>query len=133
MACFFCSPALTLSPIFKTLSRAAAKSAKAQMRKTGLLRTTPDIDLRKSVCHQCPMRKVYAGVSYCGSPLLRKINRDPVQEGCGCPIDDKAADPREHCPITYQFNAATGASDGCNCRWCSAAASQNKSNPAVHL
>ncbi len=118
MACFSC---LThgLSPVFKTLSRAAAKSAGARLRSRGLLKVHPDVEARAAVCARCPMRQVYAGVAYCGSPLLRKVRRDPTMEGCGCPITDKAADPAEHCPITAHFDPPTVLRGECDCRWCS--------------
>ena len=120
MACFSCLRH-GLSPVFKSLSRAAAKSAKAKLRATGLMRVHPDVETREAVCRRCPMRQVYGGVSYCGSPLLRKVQRDPVMEGCGCPIADKAADPSEHCPITITFDRPHRAGEACDCRWCVAA------------
>ncbi len=121
MACFSCLSG-ALSPVFKSLSRAAAKSAKAKLRGRGFFRTAPDAEARIAICQRCPMRQVYAGVAYCGPPLLRKVRRNPTLEGCGCPIADKAADPTEHCPITFQFDAPTGTAAGaCDCRWCSAA------------
>ncbi|MGF1632391.1 MAG: hypothetical protein ACFCVE_00950 [Phycisphaerae bacterium] len=111
----------------KRLSRAAAKYASARLRDAGAVRTSPLVSLRLSVCQGCELRKVYGGQAYCGKPLLRALDRRP-EEGCGCPLADKAADPSEHCPLPVRQagEAAGGQSAGqvggepgvCDCRWC---------------
>lgn len=113
MACFTC-----ISPVFKSLSRAAAKAAGARMRALGGLRVHPDWQRRAEMCEQCPLRMIVKGRTYCGSPFLRKIDRDPAVDGCGCPTVAKARDPHEHCPLTPRFTPATTHGSDCDCRWC---------------
>ncbi len=117
MACFSCM-GHSLSPVFKSLSIAAAKAAKAKLRGGGMLSRSVDLAGRKAICAACPMRQMYGGRAYCGPPLLRKVNRRAASEGCGCPIDDKAADPGEHCPINRNFDPAGQAAGRCDCKWC---------------
>ena len=121
VACFTCgSSVLGARPgVFAALSRAAAKSAGARLRRMGLLGERADWAARAAACERCPLRVVSGGTSYCGTPFLRRPDRDPVQDGCGCPTVAKAKDPAEHCPVTIKFGAATHAPDApCDCRWC---------------
>ncbi|HWB53919.1 MAG TPA: hypothetical protein VG722_06990 [Tepidisphaeraceae bacterium] len=69
------------------------------------------------ICERCPIRRVYAGVSYCGSPYLKQPLRQPA-EGCGCPTHDKAKDPTEHCPLNQNHQTASSSSGRCDCKWC---------------
>jgi len=101
-----------------TLSRAAAKAAAARLRQIGLLREFVDWPRRSTVCETCPLRIVYAGVSYCGRPFLQKIDREPTEDGCGCPTREKAKSPEEHCPLDWRNRAAKRLGDGCTCKWC---------------
>ena len=85
------------------------------------MRTSADWAARATVCERCPLRVVRGDVSYCGTPFLRLVVRDPVLDGCGCPTRDKARSPAEHCPITAR-HAAAGRADGrCSCKWCAPA------------
>lgn len=105
---------------FATLSRAAAKAAGARLRALRLARVHPDWARRAEICERCHLRVVRCGVSYCGSPLLGQIERDPAIDGCGCPCHAKAKSPREHCPIDRQSAAAQFvAGQRCTCKWCS--------------
>jgi hypothetical protein len=109
--------------VFAALSRAAAKSAGARLRRMGLLGERVDWAARAAACERCPLRVVSAGTSYCGTPFLRQVDRDPAQDGCGCPTVAKAKDPAEHCPVTVRFHAASSTSHhGCDCKWCALAA-----------
>lgn len=113
MACFTC-----ISPVFKSLSRAAAKAASARVRALGGLAVHPRWQQRAEICERCPMRVIAGGRTYCGSPFLRKIERDPAVDGCGCPTLAKARDPHEHCPLNARFAPAVRQGDACDCRWC---------------
>ena len=125
MACFNCgSSALGSRPgVFAALSRAAAKSAASRLRRLGVLPQRVDWAARASACERCPLRVVSAGVSYCGTPFLRKVDRDPALDGCGCPTVSKAKDPAEHCPVTARHQAASMVDDACDCKWCALAGS----------
>jgi len=102
---------------FAALSRAAAKSASSRMRSMGLLSTRVDWSARTQVCARCPLMVLRNGKSYCGKPFLEKIDRDDVMDGCGCPIQPKAQDPTEHCPLsTSNRKSTTG--PNCDCKWC---------------
>ncbi len=103
---------------FKVLSRAAAKSAAARLRRLGLLAMNTDWPRRAAACETCHMRIVKGGISYCGRPFLDKIHRDPAQDGCGCPTHEKARDPDEHCPLDWRNRPAHRLPDGCTCKWC---------------
>jgi hypothetical protein len=96
-----------------------AKAASARFRQMGLTATATRWADRAAVCESCPMRVVHRGVSYCGTPFLKLIDRDPVTEGCGCPTRDKAKSPNEHCPVDRQFNLPVIRDGVCSCRWCS--------------
>ena len=102
---------------FASLSRAAAKSGAARLRRLGLLPARVDWAARASVCERCPMRVVRCGVSYCGTPFLRMPLRDPVTDGCGCPTREKARDPNEHCPIDPRHAEAIRSDEDCTCKW----------------
>jgi hypothetical protein len=95
-----------------------AKSAGARLRQIGALPSSTDWVRRAEICEGCPMRVVRAGVSYCGTPFLQKIDREPSVDGCGCPTREKAKSPAEHCPITQRHLPSTQSHDGCNCKWC---------------
>jgi hypothetical protein len=87
---------------------------------------------RAAICERCPLRVIRRGVSYCGKPLLERVERE-VHEGCGCPTRDKAKDPKEHCPVDVRHRAAAPANRGargCNCKWC-AAVSQEPRRPSA--
>lgn len=114
MPCFSCG----ISSGFKSLSRAAAKAAGEKLRRMRVLRVSQDWVRRAEICERCPMRVIHKGVSYCGSPLLRKVVREPTIDGCGCPTIAKARDPSEHCPITRAFQAPTRRGEQCDCKWC---------------
>jgi hypothetical protein len=107
MACFTCS-----SNSFRSITAAMAKAASAKLRSIGAGRTFADWPARAAICERCPMRVVSRGVSYCGTPFLHKVDRDPEMDGCGCPTRDKAMSPEEHCPLT------AGNGLGCQCKWC---------------
>lgn len=100
----------------KTLSRAAARSASAQMRRLGLRSSSADWVRRESICARCVMCITSNGISYCGRPFLRKPLRDQAIDGCGCPCRAKARDPDEHCPVDARHQPAD--LNPCNCKWC---------------
>jgi hypothetical protein len=85
----------------------------------GLLPTRQDWTARAEICEKCPLRVMEKGVSYCGRPFLRQIDRDPAIDGCGCPTRAKAKDPAEHCPVNSRYQLATR-DPVCNCKWCNA-------------
>lgn len=103
---------------FASLSRAAAKAAGARLRRLGLLREARDWAERAVICESCPMRRVVNGTSYCGRPFLQNIDRDPSEDGCGCPTREKARRPDEHCPLDWSNHPARLEAEGCNCKWC---------------
>ena len=110
--------------VFKSLTRAAAKAASSRFRRFGALPTAPDWAQRAAVCETCHLRVIHKGVSYCGRPFLELIQRDPAEDGCGCPCHDKAKDPTEHCPLNpFNRRAARDELDACECKWCSAISS----------
>jgi hypothetical protein len=75
------------------LGKAAAKSAASRLRRLGLLRQASDWASRASICETCHLRHVYKGASYCGRPFLQQIDRDNAEDGCGCPVREKARAP----------------------------------------
>ena len=101
-----------------SLGRAAAKSAAARMRRMGLLREAIDWARRAAICESCFMRHVRDGVSYCGRPFLQQIDREPAEDGCGCPVREKAKSPQEHCPLDWRNRPAKALPEGCTCKWC---------------
>src|SRR5690348_4987586 len=109
MAMFCCRPA-----VWATLSRGAAKAAAARLRRLGGLTAVADWQTRASVCETCALRVVRRGTSYCGRPLLERVDRDPAMDGCGCPTIDKAKTPGEHCPVDGRHGPAMAdAAGGC--------------------
>jgi hypothetical protein len=115
--CFGCSSTFG-SPTFAVLSRAAAKSASARLRNLGVLRVDAGWQARVAACAGCPLRTVVRGVTYCGQPLLRRLDRSPA-DGCGCPVEDKARRPGEHCPLAADGTPRrTPGGTGCDCKWC---------------
>ena len=106
---------------FRAISVAMAKGAAARLRRTGALPTSVDWAARAAVCERCPLVVISGGVSHCGTPFLRQVDRDPVVDGCGCPTRDKARSPAEHCPITDRHAAAARDADQCTCKWCTTA------------
>lgn len=116
MACFTCG-SRTLSPVFKALSRAAAKYASSRLRSAGLLATSPDWLSRTAVCARCPLYTLHNGAAHCGRPLLKQPVRTP-NDGCGCPLAAKARAPEEHCPLTARHEPATQTAGRCDCKWC---------------
>jgi|SRR5688572_23610993 len=120
MTCSSCGSATLGSRpgVFAALSRAAAKSAAARLRSLGVLREKSDWPARAAACERCPLRVISRGLSYCGSPFLENVRRDPVMHGFGCPTIAKAKDPREHCPLNARHQPADASGGGCNCKWC---------------
>ena len=114
MVCFSCG-----GHSFRSISSAMAKAASARLRSLGARPTASDWAARAAICETCPMRVVRRNVSYCGTPFLQLIDRDPVQDGCGCPTRDKAMSPGEHCPVDRSFRLPVTGKIGCNCKWCS--------------
>jgi hypothetical protein len=106
---------------FAALSRAAAKSAAAKFRSLRLVPVRVNWPARASVCERCPMRVISGKVSYCGTPFLRKVVRDPQIDGCGCPTIAKAKDPKEHCPLNVRNEPARSVDGACDCKWCARA------------
>jgi len=113
MPCFTC-----VSPVFKSLGRAAAKSAGAKLREFGVFADKVEWAQRAAICERCPMRVIFRGTSHCGKPFTHQIDRDDAIDGCGCPTVAKAKDPSEHCPVDHQFRAAVNANGICTCKWC---------------
>ena len=108
------------SGAFAALSRAAAKSAAGRLRRMGLLPQAVDWARRAAVCEGCPLRTIHRGESYCGRPFLQQVERDPAEDGCGCPTRAKAKSPGEHCPLDATNRRATRDADRCTCKWCAA-------------
>jgi hypothetical protein len=104
--------------VLATLSRAAAKSTAARLRRLRIGSVHPHWVRRASVCEQCPLRVISCGQSYCGRPLLEHVRRDPVIDGCGCPTIAKAKDPAEHCPLDAHHRRARSMAGRCSCKWC---------------
>lgn len=90
----------------------------ARLRQLGLASIYPHWQARAALCEKCPLCVVRCGVSYCGTPLLLQIDRDPIVDGCGCPCHDKAKSPSEHCPIDSSHRAAETTNGQCSCKWC---------------
>jgi hypothetical protein len=107
-------------PSLASLSRGFAKATAARLRSLGISRrAAPDIiDARLRTCSRCPLAVVHKGATYCGTPLLQKLVRQPEIDGCGCPLSKKAADPDEHCPIDAVHSASRRDRGGCSCKWC---------------
>jgi hypothetical protein len=105
--------------VFAALSRAAAKAASARLRQLGTLRTDVNWPARAAACERCPLRVISRGTSYCGTPFLRKVDRDQAGDGCGCPTIAKAKDPGEHCPVNARHQPRHVSANGrCDCKWC---------------
>jgi hypothetical protein len=111
MACFGCT-----GNSFRSITSAMAKAASARLRSIGAGKIAVDWERRAAICETCAMRVVRRGVSYCGTPFLQMVDRDPVADGCGCPTRDKAKSPQEHCPVDRRFGLPVAGS--CNCKWC---------------
>jgi hypothetical protein len=119
MGCFTCGRKIvSTSSAFAALSRAAAKATSARLRRLGARAVAPDWAARAVLCERCPLRVVRDGVSYCGQPFLRQIDRDPAADGCGCPTREKARSPSEHCPLDAAHRPAVRRAGRCNCKWC---------------
>ena len=103
---------------FAAFSRAAANSAASRLRRLGLLPESVDWARRATVCETCPLRTIHRGVSYCGRPFLQQVDRNPADEGCGCPTRAKAKSPAEHCPLDRHHLPAHRSADVCTCKWC---------------
>jgi len=126
MSCITCGG----RSVWATISRAAAKSAGDRLRRLGAAATHASWPVRAGVCEMCPIRVVRGGVSYCGKPFLSQIAREP-EEGCGCPVNAKAKDPKEHCPLDNRHRRS-GYRDGkCTCKWCSTPAPAGDRQPNV--
>ena len=61
------------------------QGAASRLRRIGVLTESVDWARRASACEACPLRVIQKGVSYCGRPLLRRVERVAAEEGCGCP------------------------------------------------
>ncbi len=98
-----------------------AKAASARWREISGGKVAVDWVAREEICARCPMQVVSRGVSYCGTPFLRKIDRDLAEDGCGCPTRAKAKSPDEHCPVNERYQLAVLGSGrrACDCKWCS--------------
>ena len=110
----------TATGITRYLLEALGKFAAARLRDIGAARVYPQWETRAAVCERCPLRVIRCGVSYCGNPLLKQLDRDPAVDGCGCPCHDKSKDPGEHCPVDGHHQAARQSAEGCTCKWCAA-------------
>jgi hypothetical protein len=121
MACFSCRPT-SFRAISRAMAQSASKAASARLRRMGITAAAVDWAARATICETCPMRVLRNGVSYCGTPFLRLIDRDPVIDGCGCPTRDKAKSPDEHCPVDRNFKLPVLGAGRCNCRWCASGA-----------
>jgi len=105
-----------------SLSRAALKSAGALVRRYGLTPVAEGWEAKAALCERCHLRVVRCGTSYCGKPYLQMIDRVESIDGCGCACHEKAKTPGEHCPLDTQNRASKQGPEGCNCKWCLAAA-----------
>jgi hypothetical protein len=112
------SSILSGSGITRYFLQALGKFATARLRQVGAMSVYPDWQARAEVCERCALRVVSCGNSYCGSPLLKQIERDPAVDGCGCPCHDKAKSAGEHCPINERYQPAEKHDGACNCKWC---------------
>src|SRR5688572_20204914 len=84
----------------------------------GVGATAPDWARRAAACERCPLRVIRHDISYCGRPLLERVDRDVETEGCGCPTRAKAKSPEEHCPLALSNRPASLIDGRCNCKWC---------------
>jgi len=116
----------TATGVTRFFLEALGKFATARLRQVGALRDYPHWEARAAVCERCPLRVIRCGVSYCGTPLLRQIDRDPTIDGCGCPCHDKAKSAAEHCPIDGHHQAAVRHNGECSCKWCEAKNSKSE-------
>jgi hypothetical protein len=96
-----------------------AKAASSRWRELRGHEPAVDWAAREEICARCPMQVINRGVSYCGTPFLRKIDRDPVTDGCGCPTRAKARSPQEHCPVNIRYELPVLDGNTCTCKWCS--------------
>jgi hypothetical protein len=97
---------------------ALGKFATARLRQVGAAQVYPQWEDRAEVCERCALRVVSCGMSFCGNPFLKQLDRDPAIDGCGCPCRDKAKSPGEHCPVDAHYQAAEHVEGECNCKWC---------------
>jgi hypothetical protein len=102
----------------REISKAMVHAATARLRGIGALPTAVDWTRRAATCERCPLRIVHRGVSYCGTPFLQHVDRDPSIDGCGCPTRDKARSPGEHCPLDTRHRPAEKIGERCTCKWC---------------
>src|ERR1700722_1668256 len=109
MACFTCG-----SNSFRWISSAMAKAASARWREISGGKVAVGWAQREEICARCPMQVISRGVSYCGTPFLRKMDREPEVDGCGCPTRAKAKSPGEHCPVDARYRLAV-AGEVCSC------------------
>jgi hypothetical protein len=101
------------------IASAAVKALSSFGRRFGLFNVADNWAARAAVCELCPLRVVQCGISYCGKPYLRQMDRTPSVDGCGCPCREKARSPGEHCPLDRFHRPAVNAGGGCTCKWCS--------------
>lgn len=114
------STTVSVNGVTRYLLEALGKFATARLRQVGAMQVYPDWEERAEVCERCALRVVSCGVSFCGNPFLKQLERDPAVDGCGCPCHDKAKSAGEHCPIDVHYQAAGRSHGDCSCKWCRA-------------
>jgi hypothetical protein len=102
----------------RDLLHAGVNFTVARLQTIGWLRSAVDWENRAKTCERCHLRVIRCGVSYCGQPFLKQIDRDEAVDGCGCPCRDKAKSRSEHCPIDHRQQPAQKSAGGCSCKWC---------------
>lgn len=100
------------------MSRAAFKAIRSQFRRLRLAPVDPRWPAKAEICLRCPLRVIEGKTVYCGKPYLHKPDRVDALDGCGCPVNAKAKDRTEHCPINWQHTAAAQPPRRCDCKWC---------------
>jgi len=104
-----------------SIAGALKKAGGSWKRRLGLTGPASGWESRAAVCERCHLRVIQCGVSYCGKPFLHQILRTDAIDGCGCPCQEKAKTPGEHCPLDIHNHPANHAKNPCNCKWCNAA------------
>jgi hypothetical protein len=100
------------------LMSAVVKASAVWVRRLGVLGVADGWEIRAAECERCHLRVIQCGVSYCGKPFLRQIEREPAVDGCGCPCREKARTPGEHCPLDRRQLPAARQGGQCTCKWC---------------
>jgi hypothetical protein len=116
-----------------SISRAAYKRSLALFRSFGATPTYPHWQARAEICARCPLAHTDGKTTTCGRPFLQQMGRRP-EDGCGCPVVEKAKDPAEHCPVDATLSptptptlsptptptSTSTSTAACNCKWCRA-------------